>query len=122
SFQYKGTKNYLKPYTPFAGISGMLILLPFATMPSFFFANALRGRINIISIFVGNIVFDFPPNNMRIALLIVFVLMLDIFAIIEVRRSKINDSLKSLITLVILLLPLIGFSVYYIVKTLGKSK
>ncbi|MDR2859547.1 MAG: PLDc N-terminal domain-containing protein [Mediterranea sp.] len=48
--------------------------------------------------------------------------MLDIFAIIEVRRSKINDSLKSLITLVILLLPLIGFSVYYIVKTLGRSK
>ncbi|KAA6338038.1 hypothetical protein EZS27_013920 [termite gut metagenome] len=57
---------------------------------------------------------------MKVALIVVFILMLDLFAIIEIRRSKIDNSLKSLITWVILLLPVIGFSIYYITKSLGK--
>ncbi|KAA6336185.1 hypothetical protein EZS27_006985 [termite gut metagenome] len=59
---------------------------------------------------------------MKVALIVVLILMLDLFAIIEIRRSKIDDSLKSLITWVILLLPVIGFSVYYIVRTIGRGK
>ncbi|KAA6330120.1 hypothetical protein EZS27_021135 [termite gut metagenome] len=59
---------------------------------------------------------------MKIALILVLILMLDLFAIIEIRRSKIDNSLKSLITWVILLLPVIGFSIYYITKTVGKGK
>jgi hypothetical protein len=59
---------------------------------------------------------------MKIVLLVVVLLMLDLFAIIEIRRSRIDRSLKSLVTWVVLLLPVVGLLVYYVTKAFVKGK
>ena len=55
-------------------------------------------------------------NNSIIILLIVLIVCVDVLAVKHISQSKLSDGMKVIYTLIVILLPIIGVTIYYGVK------
>lgn len=54
---------------------------------------------------------------MIVAVLFVLIVVLDVLAVRDISRSRLSDSLRIFYYCLVLLVPILGFSIYYVIKT-----